>query len=213
MNAPMRSSPLALTVLALLHYRPLHPYGVQRLIRQWGKDQVVNVGQRAGLYRTIDRLLAAGLIAVRETGRDRAYPERTVYEITEAGRRTAHAWLDEMLAEPKQEFPVFPAALSHLLMLTPPEALDVLERRAERLRRHRAELERNLREQTGRGLPRISLIEVDYLRAVAAAEEEWVTALIEELRAGRLRRSPEDFAGFDRAAEDATEPADERRAP
>src|SRR5215510_9544434 len=53
-----RGSPLALTVLALLHYRPLHPYGVQRLIQQWGKDQVVNVGQRASLYRTIDRLLA-----------------------------------------------------------------------------------------------------------------------------------------------------------
>ena len=68
-SAP-RSSPLALTVLALLHYQPLHPYGIQRLIKQWGKDQVVNVEQRTSLYRTIERLLAAGLIAVRETGRD-----------------------------------------------------------------------------------------------------------------------------------------------
>jgi hypothetical protein len=41
--ATPRSSPLALTVLALLHYQPLHPYGIQRLIKQWGKDQVVNV--------------------------------------------------------------------------------------------------------------------------------------------------------------------------
>ena len=32
-----RSSPLGLTVLALLHYQPLHPYGIQRLIKQWGK--------------------------------------------------------------------------------------------------------------------------------------------------------------------------------
>ena len=54
-----RSSPLALTVLALLHYQPLHPYGIQRLIKQWGKDQVVNVEQRTSLYRTIERLLAA----------------------------------------------------------------------------------------------------------------------------------------------------------
>src|SRR5437763_1719164 len=82
-----RSSPLALTVLALLHYQPLHPYGIQRLIKQWGKDQVVNVEQRTSLYRTIERLLAAGLIAVRETGRDPRYPERTVYEVTEAGRQ------------------------------------------------------------------------------------------------------------------------------
>src|ERR1700756_5075586 len=70
-----RSSPLALTVLALLHYQPLHPYGIQRLIKQWGKDQVVNVEQRTSLYRTIERLLAPGLIAVRETGRDPRYPE------------------------------------------------------------------------------------------------------------------------------------------
>src|SRR5881227_519498 len=96
--AAVRSSPLALTVLALLHYQPLHPYGIQRLIKQWGKDQVVNVGQRASLYRTIERLLAAELIAVRETGRDQQYPERTVYELTDAGRETMRVWLHEMLA-------------------------------------------------------------------------------------------------------------------
>ncbi|MCM2424329.1 PadR family transcriptional regulator [Streptomyces sp. RKAG337] len=105
MSPPPRSSPLALTVLCLLHYKPLHPYGVQRLIKQWGKDQVVNVSQRAGLYRTIERLLAAELITVRETERDHQYPERTVYELTDAGRATTREWLDTMLAAPKQEFP------------------------------------------------------------------------------------------------------------
>src|SRR6201989_197066 len=93
-----RSSPLALTVLALLHYQPLHPYGIQRLIKQWGKDQVVNVEQRTSLYRTIERLLAAGLIAVRETGRDPRYPERTVDEVTEAGRQHGRAGAEELLA-------------------------------------------------------------------------------------------------------------------
>src|ERR1700749_3326468 len=105
-----RSSPLALTVLALLHYQPLHPYGIQRLIQQWGKDQVVNVEARTSLDRTIERRLAAGLIAVRETGRDPRYPERTVYEVTEAGRQTARRWLEEMLGEAPQEDPEFPAA-------------------------------------------------------------------------------------------------------
>ena len=84
----VRRSALALTLLALLQYKPLHPYGIQRLIRQWGKEQAVNVSQRAGLYRVIDRLQDAGLIQVLETGRDHAYPERTVYEITDAGRAT-----------------------------------------------------------------------------------------------------------------------------
>src|ERR1700749_1260656 len=121
-----RSSPLALTVLALLHYQPLHPYGIQRLIKQWGKDQVVNVEQRTSLYRAIEGLLAAGLIGGREPGRDPRYPERTVYELTDAGRRTARRWLEEMLAEPRQEYPEFPAALSHVLLLEPAQPIEVL---------------------------------------------------------------------------------------
>src|SRR5260370_7373180 len=83
-----RSSPLGLTVLALLTYQPLHPYGIQRLIKQWGKDQVVNVEQRTSLYRTIERLLAAGLIAPREPGRDPRHPDRTAYQITHTAPHT-----------------------------------------------------------------------------------------------------------------------------
>ena len=82
-------SPLALTVLGLLEYRPAHPYRIQQVIREWGKDRVINVGQRASLYRVIERLLAAGLIQVRETQRDKLYPERTVYEVTDAGRQAS----------------------------------------------------------------------------------------------------------------------------
>lgn len=187
MSTHLRSSPLALTVLALLHHKPLHPYGVQRLIKQWGKDQVVNVSQRASLYRTIERLHAEGLITVRETGRDLAYPERTVYELTDAGREVAREWLDQMLAAPKQEYPQFPAALSHLLMFTPQEALRALERRANALTRTRADLEAGLAAQSGElQLPRVSALETEYLLAVTATEEHWVRSVIDDLRSGQL---------------------------
>src|ERR1700722_5640397 len=94
MTQTVRSSPLALTVLGMLHTQSLHPYGIQRLIKQGGKDQVVNVGQRTALYRTIERLEEGGLVAVRGTGRDQQYPERTVYEITDAGRAATRQWLE-----------------------------------------------------------------------------------------------------------------------
>ncbi|MQY05748.1 PadR family transcriptional regulator [Actinomadura macrotermitis] len=186
MADPTRSSPLALTVLSLLHYKPLHPYGMQRLLKQWGKDQVVNVGQRAGLYRTIDRLTAAGLIRVRETERDQAYPERTVYELTAEGRRTARDWLDRMLAEPKQEFPEFPAALSLLLMISPAEARAALERRADHLARTRTEPD----VPPAGDLPRVSLLESEYLRVVRDAEERWLRSVIDDIDAGRLTWEP-----------------------
>ncbi|MFE2540002.1 PadR family transcriptional regulator [Actinacidiphila glaucinigra] len=193
MSTAPRSSPLALTVLALLHYKPLHPYGVQRLLKEWGKDQVVNVGQRAGLYRTMDRLLAAGLIAVRETGRDAQYPERTVYEVTDAGSETAHRWLDEMLATPKQEFPEFPAALSLLMMLTPDALRDALGRRAKALETALARHDADLAREAESGLPRIATLELGYVRAMTAAELSWVRDVLADCAAGRLAWSPEEL--------------------
>ncbi len=201
MATPMRSSPLALTVLALLHYQPLHPYGIQRLIKQWGKDQVVNVGQRAGLYRTIERLLAAGLIAVRETGRDQQYPERTVYEVTDEGRATARSWLLEMLGTPKQEFPEFPAALSQLLLLDAPEMLAALERRRALLATALRAMDEAAAAEAGRGLPRITMLEGEYLRAVTAAEADWLDGVVDDLRAGRLTWSTEQLHAFAEAQE------------
>jgi DNA-binding PadR family transcriptional regulator len=201
MDTPMRSSPLALTVLSLLSYKPLHPYGVQRLIKQWGKDQVVNVGQRTGLYRTIDRLLAAGLIAVRETGRDQQYPERTVYEITDEGRAMARSWLIEMLRTPKQEFPEFPAALSQLLLLEPAEMLAALDDRRDRLAASLRVMDATAATEAERGLPRITMLESEYLRAVTSAELAWLDGVVDDLRSGRLVWSVEQLMAFAGEAE------------
>ena len=189
--SPARRSPLALPVLALLQYNPLHPYGIQQLIKQWGKDQVVNVSQRASLYRVIERLADAGLIQVWQTAREHAYPERTVYEITDAGRATAKAWLLEMLTQPEQSFPEFPAALSHLLMLTREEMLAALDRRSSALAAALARYDATLAGQQAHQLPRITALETEYLRAVTAAEAQWVRSVTGDLRAGRLTWSAE----------------------
>jgi DNA-binding PadR family transcriptional regulator len=184
MTQTVRSSPLALTVLGMLHTRPLHPYGIQRLMKQWGKDQVVNVGQRTSLYRTIERLEESGLVAVLATGRDQQYPERTVYEITDAGRAATRQWLTEMLSEPKREYPEFPAALSHLMMLTPAEALDQLARRERALAALQAGLEAGL--AAGAGLPRVLMLESEYVAATSAAQLAWLRSVIADLRSGEL---------------------------
>src|ERR1700687_1310029 len=124
-----RPSPLALTALFMLAGGPIHPYEMQRRMKLWGKDQVVNLAQRSNLYKTIERLHQAGLIAVRLTGRAQRFPERTVYELTDAGLRVGREWLIDMLSNPRNEFPQFPAALSFVFGLLPDEALAVLARR------------------------------------------------------------------------------------
>jgi DNA-binding PadR family transcriptional regulator len=182
----VRSSPLALTVLALLMYRPQHIYGIQRLVQQWGKDLVVNVGQRTSLYRTVERLVDAGLVSALETQRNQAYPERTVYQITEAGRAAARTWLADMLAEPRYEFPQFPAALSHVLMLAPDETAALLQRRLDALTGQLKELDARLADQSAADLDRVGLLEFEYLRAVVRSEAAWIGSVVDDIRSGRL---------------------------
>jgi DNA-binding PadR family transcriptional regulator len=184
-------SPLALAILGLLENGPMHPYGIQRLIKQWGKDKVINVGQRASLYRMIDRLKEAELITAVGTDRDERYPERTTYHLTDAGRAASRQWLTEILATPRNEYPEFPAALSFVMLLTPQTAEAVLDERRTKLAHHITELDQDLAaEIEGVEIPPIALAEIEYLRAVTDAELRWVNATLDALRDGSLTWKP-----------------------
>ena len=163
----------------------MHPYRVQQLIKERGKDQVVNVRDRASIYQTIERLQRDGLIAVAETTRDERWPERTVYQLTEEGREITRDWMREMLSTPAREFPEFPAALSFLPLLTPEDALQQLEMRVFRLKVELARVEAELA-ALGDTLPRLFLIEAEYACALLRTELEWVGSLVDDLRAGRI---------------------------
>ena len=201
MTTSTKRSPLALAVLALLAYKPLHPYGVQRLLKGWGKENVVNIGQRAGLYKTMERLLAAGLIAVRETGRDQQYPERTVYELTDEGREAAETWIKEILSTPKPEYPEFPAALSFVMLLEPAALRAELEQRKATLEKALKEAKTGIAESSGYGLPRVALLDDEYLVAVTEAELKWVSGVVAALESGELTWSLESMQAFAGAVE------------
>ena len=186
-----RRSSLALAILGLLENGPLHPYGIQRLIKQWGKDQVVNVGQRTSLYRMIVRLEEAGLISAGATEQDERYPERTVYHLTDEGREVCREWLAEILTTPRNEFPEFPAGLSFVMLLPPETAGELLGQRRERLTKRIAELQLELRSEVdGQPIPRFALLETEYQVAVAVAEAKWIDSVLHDLRTGTLTWTP-----------------------
>jgi DNA-binding PadR family transcriptional regulator len=185
MSRKFQRSPLALAVLALLYEAPMHPYRMQRLIKDRGKDQVINVEQRASLYQTISQLLRAGLIAFWETARQEGFPERTVYKLTDKGRDTALNWLREMLSTPAQEFPEFPAAVSLLPLLIPEDARHQMEIREARLTDRIAFIDEEVQTYAV-SLPRLFLLETEYVRTMLEAELKWIRSVIADLGSGQL---------------------------
>ncbi|MEJ2865916.1 PadR family transcriptional regulator [Actinomycetospora flava] len=178
-------SGLALAVLALAAEEPMHPYRMQRLLRERGKDQVVNVGQRSQLYKTIDRLVRDGLLVAQATEREFARPERTVYAASASGVDLAVTWTLDMLTAPRHEFAEFTAGLAYLPLLDPEVAADAL---ALRLSDRRGELERVRRDLALAPdfLPRIVVIEAEYAVAHLETDVAWIAALLDDLRSGAL---------------------------
>jgi DNA-binding PadR family transcriptional regulator len=185
MPRKFKRSPLALAILALLHEAPMHPYRMQQLIKERGKDQVINVQQRASLYQTIDQLIRAGLITFWETARQEGFPERTVYKLTDLGHDAAVSWMREMLSTPAQEFPEFPAAVSLIPLLMPEDVLHQLKVREAKLADQIAHLNEEF-QTIGTSLPRLFLLESEYMRDVLEAELKWVRSVIADLRSGQL---------------------------
>lgn len=181
-----RYSPLALIVLAMLTEAPMHAYRIQQLVKLRGKDEVVNVKQRNSLYQTIERLQRDALIAVRETERDGAFPERTVYEVTDAGRDTARMWLREQLARPAREYPSFPAALSVLPLLSVEDARRQFEARVAALEAELARLDETQNAALAMQIPRLFLLDGELMRVTLEAELDWVRSVIGHLKVGAL---------------------------
>ncbi len=191
--APRRRSPLAFVVLALLAEAPMHAYRMQQLIKERGKDRVVNVARRNSVTQAVDLLLRDGLIAVQETQRDQYRPERTIYRITPEGGEVFQRWMREMLSTPAREFPRFPAALAFLGLFSCADVLRQLRARASALEHRLAESAEAISDSS---LPRVFLIEEEYLRAMTEAELRWVRSITDELAIGELHWDTEELLAF-----------------
>jgi DNA-binding PadR family transcriptional regulator len=174
-------------VLGLLKTGPRHTYEMHLMIERTHKDFVT--GLPRSIYHAAERLLAAGHIRVAATTRDGVRPERTVYQLTEAGERRLRDWVRLLLAEPDPSSALFVPALSFAGVLTPGEVADALRERREALSR-RADAASAVPPE----LPRVLLLEAEYEACRLRAESEWVGRIIDDLVAGVLDW-PADLAG------------------
>ena len=180
------SNPLALAVMALLYERPMHPYEMVTLMRERGKHETVRL-RYSSLYSVVSALEREGLILPRETVREGKRPERTIYEITDAGREEFLTWLRELLREPVKEYTQFAAGLSFLPGIPPEEAMALLEERVGRLEAETGGMRSRLDDAVEQyNLPRLFLVESEHELMLREAELEWVRGIIEDMKAGEL---------------------------
>jgi DNA-binding PadR family transcriptional regulator len=161
----------------------MHPYEMATTMRERGKEQSIKLNY-GSLYTVVDNLAKHGLIEAVGARREGRRPERTVYEITEAGRAELHDWMSELVAVPVKEYPQFEAALSLLPVLPPDQVLTLLRSRTVALEKEIVGTRALLTAASQAGLPRLFLIEGEYHLRMTEAELAWVRDLTAELEAG-----------------------------
>ncbi|HTE49771.1 MAG TPA: PadR family transcriptional regulator [Kofleriaceae bacterium] len=171
-------------MLSFLHEEPMHPYEMQRLLRERHKDELLAL-KRGSLYHAINRLKDESLIEAIATAREGRRPERTTYRILPEGEEELVRWLRDRISVPRHEPSDFVASISFLVYLAPADAAAQLEARAALLEQEIAGRDAEMKGAAGR-VGRINLIESEYLNAVRKAELRWIRGVTGEIRAGRF---------------------------
>ncbi|WP_382304217.1 PadR family transcriptional regulator [Herbiconiux sp. UC225_62] len=185
MSRRVISNPLALAVLSCLWERPMYPYEITTTLRERGKEDSIRLNF-GSLYAVIKSLEKHGFIEEARFEREGNRPERTVYEITEAGRTETTDWLRELLETPAKEYPAIEAGLSLMAILPPPEVAELLRTRVAGLTadlEHRAALAES---PEVAGLPEIFTVEFDYKVALMRAERDFIAAFADRLDRGEV---------------------------
>ncbi len=173
---------LALAVLSTVCQRPMHRYEMASIMRARGKEQDMDI-KWGSLYTVVDNMEKHGFLETIGSTRQGARPERTVYQITEAGQRELVDWTRELLSTVDPEHPRFAAGLSVLSALPPGEVIELLQLRLDCLNSSLA-AQQSAIDAAAAQIPRLFLIENEYTAAIVAAEAAWVRSLLGELIEG-----------------------------
>jgi DNA-binding PadR family transcriptional regulator len=163
----------------------MHPYEMSTTLRQRRKETSIKLNY-GSLYSVVESLQRHKLIEATETIRQGRRPERTIYAITDAGRREFVDWLSELLRAPVKEYTQFEAGLTLLPGLPPEDVSDLLD---ERIGLLTAELHagRSMLDLARKAkLPRLFWLEAEYSLMLREAELRYVTELAQQIRDGSL---------------------------
>jgi DNA-binding PadR family transcriptional regulator len=182
------ANPLAFAVLGSLGERSMHPYEISTMLRARGKDSSIKVNY-GSLYSVVAALEKNGFIEAMETVREGNRPERTVYQITDAGRAEFSDWLTELVGTPAREFHPLEAGLAYLPGLPPDRAVELLEQRLQAVDLEIEQTTAAHDHMATMEFPRIFWVESEFRLALLQAESAYVHQLAEEIRTDSLSGS------------------------
>lgn len=182
----MTLTPLAMMTMELLHERPMHPYEMHQELRHRQADKVVKLSA-GSLYHTIERMAEHELVEAVETSREGRRPERTTYRITDAGRDAFAERLREIIAEPANEFPIYPVGIGLLHTLDRDDALVHLRRRQMNLTVNIAKLQSYVDILEKQDLEKMYWIDTKLMLALITTELDWTNQFIDDIDSGALR--------------------------
>jgi DNA-binding PadR family transcriptional regulator len=171
---------LGLVVLSYLTQGPMHPYQLSRTMREHGDYRSVKF-THGSVYMVVQQLERAGFVREHGTARDGQRPERTLYELTDAGRAELRDWMRELVGEPRHEYPQYVAALALITALPPGEAVDLLQARLGGLALLRAEAHRARDEAVALGVHPLFLVEEEYRIALLDADESFTRQFLQRI--------------------------------
>lgn len=173
---------LGISVLALLRERPMHGYEMFQTLMSRREDRTIKV-RPGSLYHVVGRLAEEKLIRQTATGRAGNRPERTTFEITDAGVEALTERVRELVSTPVNEFPQFVAALAEIHNLDLETARAAVSDRIEALDASVAEL---LTLRDASTAAPIHLVALDYLVTTTQANVDWLRRFVGSLESGRL---------------------------
>lgn len=185
----MPLTPLAVSALALLNERPMHPYEMYQLLLERHEDEIVKV-RPGSLYHAVERLLEQELVVATGTEREGNRPERTTYAITPAGYDALVVQLREWLSTPVNEYPRLPLALAEAHNGPADLVVEDLTAYVTALDTHLEHIDSIIAGVRDRGVPEAYWIEADFLRTVRRAERDWIATLIDRIETKDLPWHP-----------------------
>ncbi|MFC5447530.1 PadR family transcriptional regulator [Paenibacillus aestuarii] len=175
---------MKLVILGLLMEANRHPYEIRQIMKERGMHNYMKL-QDGSLYYAMDQLKKDGHVEALEVVREAKRPEKTIYQVTESGRKKFQQMLVEQLHEDIKHYHPLYVALPFTVHGDQKKIAQILENKimAQKIAMQRA---KDLYEEHVDIIPRVSLHMMVGWYQRAFAELRWLEKLQQDAEEGRL---------------------------